>query len=86
MKTLYKVDIIIITRSNVNINCLVKRETVFWYDAKLRCYNLHGIVEFPTRFQTLPTTAIENIFTDALTINYYIISSLISTLSDHYTL
>jgi len=86
MKRLYKVNIIITTRGDVNINCLVKSEKVFWYDAKLRSYNLTGMVEFPTRILTLLSNATDNIFTDALTINYYIISSLINVQSDHDTL
>jgi hypothetical protein len=49
----------------------------------LSCYNLSTTVYFPTIIQTLSSTVIDNIFTDALTINNYSIYSLIIVLSDH---
>ena len=43
----------------------MKSEKKLRLDAMLSCYNLSTIVDFPTRIQTLSSTAIDNIFTDA---------------------
>ena len=75
----------IILRGDIHINYLVKFESVFRLDVRLRSINLPVIVKFPTRILTLSSTAIDDIFTDALTIKNYIISSLINGLSEHDT-
>ena len=76
----------VLVSGDFNVNYLVNSEQNLWLYATLRCYNLSRIVDFPTRIQTLSSSAIDSIFTDTLTTNYYSISSLINGLSDHDTL
>ena len=76
----------VLISGDFNVNYLANSEQNLPLDATLRCYNWYRIVDFPTRIQTLSSSAIDSIFTDTLTINYYSISSLINGLSDHDTL
>ena len=64
LKSLYRDDLKVIIRGDININYLTECDRKSQLDAVLLTYGLASIVYFPTRTQGLSSTAIDNIFID----------------------
>ena len=76
----------VLISGDFNVNYLASSEQNLPLEATLRCYNLSRTVDFTTIIQAVTSSAIDSIFTDTFTTNYYSISSLTNGLSDHDTL
>ena len=73
----------IILCGDFNINYLADNQNQQALNSLLTSYNLHSIVNFPTRIHNNTHTIIDNIFLDTLRNENYSISLLINGLSDH---
>jgi hypothetical protein len=68
---------------NVNINYLQTSSSENQLDCLLALYNLHGVVNFPTRITESTSTAIDNFFIDKGKNVKYSLSPIYNVLSDH---
>ena len=82
LQKLYSNKYNIIICGDVNVNYLIDNNRRSQLDALLHCYNLAGIVKFPTRFGLNSHTVIDIVFIDNSTIGKYDLYPLIIGLSD----
>jgi len=68
---------------DISVNYLIDNNRRSQLDAVLHCYNLMGVVEFPTRFGLNSQTAIDIVFIDTSTIGKYDLYPLRNGLSDY---
>jgi len=82
LQKLYNNKYNIIICGDVNVNYLIDNNQRSQIDAVLHSYNIVGIVEFPTRYDLISQTAIDNVFIDTPTIGKYDLHPFINGLSD----
>jgi hypothetical protein len=83
IKTVYKVDLQLIIRSDINIDYLTDSDKKRQFDAMLLTYNLSAIVQFTTRSQIHSSTLIDNTYIDTYKFTNYTLFHLYNGLSDH---
>ena len=83
IKSIYKTNLNLILCGDINIDYLSENDKKKQLDSVLQTYNLTAIVHFPTRFQDMSSTMIDNIFTDTLKISTYTVLPFVNGLSDH---
>lgn len=68
---------------DMHIDYLTENEVKIQLDTMLLSYNLHSLVNFPTRTQKHSSSAIDNIFLNTSQFNNYVITPMFNGLSDH---
>jgi hypothetical protein len=83
IKKIYEIGLIMVICGDMHIDYLTENEMKIQLDTILLSYNLHCLVNFPTRTQKHSSTAIDNILINTSQFNNYIIASVFNGLSDH---
>jgi hypothetical protein len=82
IKSIYKTNLNLILRGDVNIDYLTENDRKRQLDSLLQTYNLTAVVNFPTRLQGMSSTMID-IFLDTLKTSNYTVFLFLNGLSDH---
>ena len=83
LQSLYTPILHFIISGDININYLHGSAHKHQLDNLLLSYNLYSIIDFPTRVQNTSATAIDNIFIDVSQFESYIVTPIISGVSDN---
>jgi hypothetical protein len=83
IKKIYKIGLIMVICGDMHIDYLTENEVKIQLDTMLLSYNLHSLVNFPTRTQKHSSSAIDNIFLNTSQFNNYVITPMFNGLSDH---
>jgi hypothetical protein len=83
VKKIYKIGLIMVMCGDIHIDYLTENEMKIQLDTMLLSYNLHSLVNFPTRTQKHSSSAIDNIFLNTSQFNNFVIALVFNGLSDH---
>jgi exonuclease III len=83
LQSLYTPKLHFIICGDININYLNESENKNQLDNLLPSYNLTSIINFPTRVKNTSATATHNIFIDVSQLASYMVTPIISAMSDH---